>query len=32
MDYRKVSQMVEERATLVLVAWDEEWRREGEGG
>ena len=28
----RVSQMVEERATLVLVAWDEEWRREGEGG
>ena len=32
IDYRKVSQMVEERATLVVVAWDEEWRREGEGG
>ena len=23
---------MEERATLVLVAWGEEWRREGEGG
>ena len=32
IDYREVNQMVEERATLVLVAWDEEWRREGEGG
>ena len=32
INYREVSQMVEERATLVLVAWDEEGRREGEGG